>query len=95
MAMTASKDPVFGLAIRGLFFPFDERVAHKRMDRYRFLGRFCFARADEAVDDRARHIHCSCREVDVAPLQSEQLALPNAGRRRYEYQGSLASFQSF
>jgi hypothetical protein len=35
--MPASKDPVFRLAIRGLFFPLDECFAHKGMDRHRFL----------------------------------------------------------
>jgi len=61
--------------ISGLFFPLDECFADAWMDRHRLLRRFCFARSDETVDDGAGHVHRSSREVDIAPLESEQLAL--------------------
>src|SRR4051794_7329597 len=78
MAMPARKNPIFWLAIKGLFFPPDERLAHQGMDRYWLLRGFRFARSHKTVHDGSRDVHCSCREVDIAPLESEQFALPNS-----------------
>src|SRR5438067_10756449 len=94
-AMPARKNPVFWLAISGLFFPLDERFADKRMDRYGLLRRLCFARSHEAMNDGSRHVHCSCREIDIAPLESEQFALPDARRCSDEDQSPLANLQPF
>ena len=79
MAMPARKNPIFWLAIKGLFFPPDERFAHQGMDRYWLLRGFRFARSHETMDDGARHVHRSRGKIDIAPFQREQFALPNAG----------------
>src|SRR6266568_8003818 len=78
VAMMACKNPVFWLAISGLFFPLDQGLRNYWVDRDRLLRGFCFARAHETVDDGAHYAHCSCRKIDIAPFQSKQFALPDA-----------------
>ena len=78
IAMPTRENPVFRLTIRGLFFPLGECFADSGMDWHRLLRRFRFARSHKAVNDGACHVHCFCREIDIAPFQREQFALPDA-----------------
>jgi hypothetical protein len=93
--MTAREDPIVWLAICRLFFPRDECFTDEGMDWYGLLGGLRFARSHKTVNDGTSHVHFSCGKIDVTPLQSEQLALSNAGRSCNEDQGSLANFQTF
>src|SRR5262249_6277724 len=60
------------------------------MDGYGLLRRFGLARTNNTVNDGSRYVHRSLGEVDVAPFQAEQLALPQAGRSCQENQRSLS-----
>src|ERR1700733_5475562 len=70
MAMPACENPVFWLLIRGLFFPLDECFADARMDRNRLLRGFRFARPHKTMHDGTRHVHCSCRKIDIAHFRA-------------------------
>jgi hypothetical protein len=58
--------------------PLQKSIGNKRMDRYRLLRRFGLAWTNNTVNDGSRCVHRSLGEVDVAPFQAEQLALPQA-----------------
>jgi hypothetical protein len=51
------------------------------MERYGLLRGLRLAHSDYAINNRARHAHGPSGEVDVAPLQSKQFTLSQAGRR--------------
>jgi hypothetical protein len=51
------------------------------------------ALADDAIDDGACHIHRLLGKVDVAPFQTEQLALPQASGYCQEDQRSFSTAQ--
>jgi predicted nucleic acid-binding protein len=45
---------------------------------------------DYAVDYGSRYVHRALKEIDVAPFQTKQLALPQTGQYRKENQGSFS-----
>ena len=59
----------------------------------RLLGRLGLASADDAKDDRTDHAEFPTFEVDVTPLEPEQLALPQSRGRCQEYKGPFAQRQ--
>jgi len=59
------------------------------------LGGFGFARSHKTVNDGTGYVHRSCGKIDITPLQSEQLALSNTGRRRHEDQHPFTNLQAF
>jgi hypothetical protein len=61
------------------------------MNGHWLLRRFGLARANDAVDGGARHVHEPLGKIDVAPFQAEQLALPQAGRHCKEDQRSFSN----
>src|ERR1051325_676999 len=64
---------------RGLYklivFSTHESIGDERMDGYGLLRRFGLARTNDTVNDRSSYVHRSLAEVDVTPLQAEQLTL--------------------
>ena len=73
-AMPAGKDPIFRLAVLRTLPPLDRRLGDEGMDWYGFLRRFGLTGADESVHDGTCYFHCSRRDIDVAPFQSEKIA---------------------
>ena len=78
----AGENPVVRLRGDTLFPPLQKGVGKERMNGYWLLRRFGLTRADDAVNDRSRFVHCALGKIDVALLQAEQLALPQACRYR-------------
>src|SRR6266576_2850129 len=60
------------------------------MERNRFLRRFGFAWANDSIDYRASHVHDPSGKINVAPFQTEQLALPQASGCCKQDQGPFA-----
>jgi len=60
------------------------------MERNRFLRRFGFAWANDSVDYGASHVHDPSGKINVAPFQTEQLALSQAGGCCKQDQGPLS-----
>ncbi len=56
----------------------------------RLLGRFSFASADDAENNRTDHAEFPMLQVNITPLEPEQFALPQPGRRCQEYKGPFA-----
>jgi hypothetical protein len=73
-----------------LFSPRSACIGDERMDGYGLLRRFDLARTNDTVNDRSSYAHRSLAEVDVAPLQAEQLALSQAGGYCQENQRSFS-----
>src|SRR6516225_7523977 len=88
-ASPAGKDPIICRCVAGTFPPFQQSVREERMNGHRLLRCFGLARAYYTVNDGTRDAHISLRKVDVFPLQSEHLTLPQARGYREEDQGSF------
>src|SRR5262252_2166243 len=87
---SARKNPVVRPYVSRLFSPRQKCIGNERMDGYGLLRRFRLARANDTVNDGSRYVHRSLREVDVAPFQTEQLILPQAGGYCQEDQCSFS-----
>jgi len=90
----ACENPVVGSDIARNFLPFRERLQNNWMNRHRFLRRFCLAWTYDSAHDRPRDAHCPLSKIDVSPLQSEQLALPQARGGCDEHQRPLSQSQN-
>src|SRR5215469_10073760 len=77
----ASENPVIRFAVSAAFSPLHQCLSNTRMERYGFFRAFRLAHSDYAINNRARHARGPSCEVDVAPLQSKQFTLSQAGRR--------------
>jgi hypothetical protein len=79
--MFASENPIIRFAVSAAFSPLHQCLRNTRMERYGLLRGLRLAHSDYAINNRARHAHGPSGEVDVAPLQSKQFTLSQAGRR--------------
>ena len=52
--------------------------------------RILFCKPDNSADNRASYVHRSFREIDIAPLQTKQFALTQAGRCGEQHQGTFS-----
>src|SRR6266481_8364729 len=86
----ASEDPIFRLSIGGALPPLRQGLRQKGMERNRLLRRFGFAWANDSVDYGASHVHDPSGKINVAPFQTEQLALPQASGCCKQDQGPFA-----
>src|SRR5271165_2396922 len=78
-AATTCENPVIELAVALNFPPFGESINNERMNGNRFLRRFGLAGPHDPTYDRARYVHRPFRRIDIAPLQTKQFALTQAG----------------
>jgi len=79
--MFASENPIIRFAVSAAFSPLHQCLRNTWMERYGLLRGLRLAHSDYAINNRARHAHGPSGEVDVAPLQSKQFTLSQAGRR--------------
>src|SRR6516162_1978886 len=73
--LSACKNPMVRFVVTADLPPFTERLQDDRMNWHRLLRRFGLTRADDTTDDGAHHVHRVLGKVDIAPLQTKQLAL--------------------
>ena len=74
-AMLVCENPVAGFAIPTAASPLEQSLRQDWMNGHRLLGRLRFAPTYDAISDGARNVQSSFAKIDVAPLESEQLAL--------------------
>ena len=82
---SACEYPVIGFAVGAPGSPILKCFANERMNRYWLSRRLSLARADNSIDDGARHVHSPLFEVDIGPLQTEQLTLAQASGGGEQY----------
>src|SRR5258708_37076404 len=82
---------MFRLSIGGGLPPLRQGLRQKGMERNGFLRRFGFAWANDSVDYGASHVHDPSRKINVAPFETGQLALSQAGGACKLGQGPLSS----
>ena len=72
--MRASKNPVLVGRVGTLQPPVPQDLCQAQVEWNGFAGGFCFAVANVLHDDRANDMDHHLLKIDVAPLQTEQLA---------------------
>src|SRR5215469_11177409 len=75
----SSENPIIRFAVSAAFSPPHQCLRNTRMERYGLLRGLSLAHSNYAINNRARHAHGPSGEVDVAPLQSKQFTLSQAG----------------
>src|SRR6266567_47193 len=76
----AGEHPIIGGTVRRHFPPLLQHLDKVRTHRDRLRRGLSFTPADNAVDNGTHNVDFTIVEVQVAPSQSEELALPQTSR---------------
>ena len=93
VAVGTGEDPVASGFVLRVIPPRAESSRENRVERNWFLRRLRFAGADDLKNDGARNADLVFIEVDVYPLESEQLACPQSCNDIEQDHGSLAEIE--
>jgi hypothetical protein len=89
----AGEDPVTGDFVFRVNPPGAKRCREKRIERNWFLRSLGLARADNLQDDGARHADLVLDEIDIRPLEPEELAGPQTGNDIEQDHSALADIE--
>src|SRR6266498_863653 len=85
-----SENPISWPHVRSLISSqFEQRAREGRIDRKRFPRRFCLRISRSAIDNTSSNQNGSIVAVEIAPLQSHNLARPKSQAGRNQYHGAV------